>query len=286
VFDLRYHVASLAAVFVALIIGIVVGVGLADTGVTKKADLKKVQLERDNWKKAAADANARVAELNKTDEGFDEAYPAVMQDKLLGKRVAVLFVGPIDGGINKAIDTTLTDAGAGQAARIVSLSVPVNAQGLDNILFNKGPQFVKYFGNDKLESLGSALGAEFATGGQTPLWKALGRELVGERHGNTRQRVDAVVVARTVKPQQGDTARFLSGLYSGLASAGVPAVGVEKSDTKTSAVDIYRDGGLSSVDDVDLSTGRVALALLLAGGTPGKYGTAKDADAVLPRLGD
>ena len=43
-FDLRYHVASLVAVFVALIVGILVGVGLAGSGVTKKADLKAAQL--------------------------------------------------------------------------------------------------------------------------------------------------------------------------------------------------------------------------------------------------
>ena len=35
-FDLRYHVASLAAVFIALIIGILVGVGIADRGLLDK----------------------------------------------------------------------------------------------------------------------------------------------------------------------------------------------------------------------------------------------------------
>jgi Copper transport outer membrane protein, MctB len=35
-FDLRYHVASLAAVFLALVIGILVGVGIADRGLVDK----------------------------------------------------------------------------------------------------------------------------------------------------------------------------------------------------------------------------------------------------------
>ena len=35
-FDLRYHVASLAAVFLALIIGILVGVGISDRGYLDK----------------------------------------------------------------------------------------------------------------------------------------------------------------------------------------------------------------------------------------------------------
>src|SRR6266581_2139053 len=36
-FDLRYHVASLAAVFLALIIGILVGVGISDRGYVDRA---------------------------------------------------------------------------------------------------------------------------------------------------------------------------------------------------------------------------------------------------------
>ena len=40
-FDLRYHVASLTAVFVALVIGILVGVGLSGKGFVNDA-------ERDN----------------------------------------------------------------------------------------------------------------------------------------------------------------------------------------------------------------------------------------------
>ena len=285
-FDLRYHVASLAAVFVALIVGILVGVGLAGSGVTNKADLQAAHFQRD---RARADANTykqQRDQLQRAADAFDLAYPAVMSDLLVGKRFAVLFVGHVDGGINQAIEQTLLDAGAEPVVRVISLSVPVNAQNLDNVLFDKGPQFVKYVGNDKLESLGNALGSEFATEGPTPLWKALGKQLIGERSGNLRERVDGVVVARTVKPQQGDTARFLEGIYKGVAAPGIPAVGVENSDTKLSetAVPVYRDHGLSAVDDIDLTTGRAALALLLAGAAPGKYGTADGADAILPKL--
>jgi hypothetical protein len=281
-FDLRYHVASLAAVFVALIVGILVGVGLAGSGVTNKADLRAARFQRDQAQARADAEKAQLDQQAKTQKAFELAYPAVMHDLLAGKQFAVLFVGPTDGGVDQAIERTLTDAAAAPSPRVISLTVPVNAQNLDNALSNKGPQFVKYVGNDKLESLGSALGSEFATGGQTPLWKTLGKQLIGERVGNLRQRIDGVIVARTVKPQQGDTFHFLHGFYSGLASAGIPAVGVETSNAKWPAVNVFSDRGLSSVDDIELTTGRVALARLLAGAPSGKYGTADDADAVLP----
>ena len=38
-FDLRYHVASLAAVFLALVIGILLGVGISGRGLVDKSEL-------------------------------------------------------------------------------------------------------------------------------------------------------------------------------------------------------------------------------------------------------
>lgn len=280
-FDLRYHVASLVAVFVALIVGILVGVGLAGSGVNK-TDLSLAQAQRNKAQSDAAQAQTQVSQLQKTQKAFQLAYPAVMRNLLADRHIGVLYIGSVDSGVNKSIMDTLQDAGAGPATRVLSLSVPVDPQNVDTVLFGKGPKFVRYVGNDKLESLGNALGTEFTAGGQTPLWKALGRQLITERTGNARLPVDGVVVVRTAKPQQGDTMRFLRGLYSGLATTGIPVVGVENSNTKLSAVKVFHARGFSAVDDMDEMTGRAALALLLAGAQSGTYGTGDDADAILP----
>jgi Copper transport outer membrane protein, MctB len=281
-FDLRYHVASLVAVFVALIVGILVGVGLAGSGVTKKADLRAAQLQRDDARADAQRYKQQRDQAQKLAGAFGLAYPQLMTGLLADKRIGVLYVGSMDSGINQAIGETLQDGGTEPATRVVSVSVPVNPQNVDTALFDKGAKFVKYAGDDKLETLGNALGQEFAAGGQTPLWKTLGRELISEHLGNTRVPLDGIVVVRTVKPQQGNTMRFLRGLYSGLASAGIPAVGVENTGTKQTAVKVFRARGLSAVDDVDQMTGRAALAFLLAGAAPGTYGTGSNADAILP----
>jgi hypothetical protein len=257
-------------------------VGLSGSGVTKESDLKLARAQRDQ---AQADAQAYKEQLNevrKSAGAFSRVYPTVMHDALVGKRIALVFVGPVDGGIASAVDTALTDAGTRPAIRTVSLNVPVDAESLDRALAAGGPQLEKYVGADKLAALGAELGNEFVRGGDTPLWKALGNQLIGERLGNARQRADGVVVVRTAKPQAGDTARFLRGLYGGLASADAPAVGVEETGTTPSAVSTFADRGLSSVDDVEFDTGRAALALLLAGARPGHYGVRDDADAILP----
>jgi len=282
-FDLRYHVASLAAVFVALIIGILVGVGLAGSGVNQ-ADLQLARAQNDDLQKSLASAQAQIKQLKQTQDAFQQGYPALMASRLADKQIAVLFVGPVDAGIESNIEQTLQDAGAPPPLRLRAVDVPIDPVSLDSLLSAR-PTLTQYIGDDKLTALGRELGAEFAHGEATPLWNVLGPRLVEEKRGSAKPPADGIVVVRTVKPQQGVTAQFLSGLFTGLSSAGIPAVGVEKSDTTPSAIPVYRDRGLSGVDDIDLATGRAALALLLDGAATGHYGTADDADAVLPAFG-
>jgi hypothetical protein len=280
-FDLRYHVASLAAVFVALIVGILVGVGLSGSGVTNKAELESARLKNKNLQKDLRSAQAQIKQLNQAQDAFQQGYPAMLAGRLAGKRIAVLFIGRVDGGISSAIEQTLMDGGAPQVLRLRAVDVPINPDDLDSLL-GKRAALKKYVGDDQLTALGRGMGQEFVQGGATPLWNVLGSKLVEEKNGQSRPSADGVVVVRTVKPQQGVTAPFLTGLFEGLASSGVPTVGVEKSGSTVSAVSVYRDRGLSAVDDIDLVAGRAALGLLLAGASTGHYGTADDADAVVP----
>jgi Copper transport outer membrane protein, MctB len=286
-FDLRYHVASLAAVFFALVIGILVGVALASHGL---GNTERKRLER-----AVDDANARVVRAEDkvgtlTDEGradsafVDKAYDAVMTDRLQGKKIAVLFIGSVDGGVLKAINRTLSDAGAAQPLRLRAVTVPLDDGAIQGVLDGR-PQLASYAGPDKLGDLGHELADEFVLGGDTPVWDALENHLVEVRNGSMRRPADGVIVVRTAKPQMGGTARFLHGLYAGLADRPIAIVGTEASDWKPSTVQDLRRYKISTVDDVDRPVGRVALALLLSDAPDGAYGTKPTAkDGVLPEI--
>ena len=65
----------------------------------------------------------------------------------------------------------------------------------------------------------------------------------------------------------------------------MPAVGVEVRGTFPSAVQTYKHFGLSSVDDLDLRVGQVALAVLLSpDGVSGHYGLQDVDDAIVPKI--
>jgi hypothetical protein len=283
-FDLRYHVASLAAVFLALIIGILVGVGIADRGLVDKFN-KSLLEQRVAHLRSQLDQVSKRNEVSARQQAaaqsyINETYPVLVRNRLKGHRVAVVFVGKVDSGLSSAIEAALNDSGAVQIRRR-ALKVPVDDKQLDAKLSTQ-PADQQYVGKSKLDELGRALAAELIAGGDTPLWNTLSDSLVEEQAGGGKQPVDGVIVARTVPPQRDGTSRFLFGVYQGLNSGGVPAVGIEASDAPSSAVPIFKSAGLSSVDDVDTSAGRLALVLLLAGSPSGQYGFKKTANDALP----
>lgn len=285
-FDLRYHVASLAAVFLALIIGILVGVGISDRGLVDSAKTKFLQDELASLQKRldqqATQSTDRSRQREAAQTFVNETYPTLVRNRLKNKQIAVVFIGSVTGGLPSAVGQTLADSGA-QQLRLRALKVPFDVRQVEAALKNQ-PAAAGLRGTANLESLGQALGQELATGGDTPLWNSLSESLAEEQVGGGRARADGVVVVRTAPPQHGAAARFLLGVYEGLASGDVPAIGVEGSDDP-SATGIYRRSGLSSVDDLDTKVGRLALVWLLQGASPGQYGMRKTAgDGQLPPM--
>ncbi|MFN2468078.1 MAG: copper transporter [Gaiellaceae bacterium] len=284
-FDLRYHVASLAAVFLALIVGILVGVGIASQDVVAKSERDLLRKDKAALEQRLDRAEGRIVALTRSQstgrDFIDGTYRALMANRLRGRQVALVFVGSVDAKLRAAVQEALRDGGGPGLFRLRALKVPVDVRAIRKQLASR-PALVRYAGERNLAELGTSLAVEFVLGGATPLWNALETTLVEERSGNEALAADAVVVVRTAGPQQRATARFLRGFYTGLASPGFPVVGVEDSSEEVSAVETYRRRGISSVDDVDTAPGRLALAVLLAGGRPGRYGVKPTADALLP----
>jgi hypothetical protein len=297
----RYHVASLAAVFLALAVGILLGVAISGklSDAEESLQQEKIRdLEQDlrNEQSSADSAEERGAAAERL---VEDAYPVLMEQRLEDRRVAVIFLGPVDRSILSAVERTLTDADGGRPARTIGLEVPVDPVDLQDTLAGD-EQLAAYASEDgDFGDLGRELGRELVVGGDTVLWNALQSTLVEERSGALSEEVDAVVVRHSWTPPdpQGDsdageeaarvrsTSSLLDGIVGGLDSFGIPVVGVAGSDDPQDLLELYRDEGVSSVDDVDTVAGRLALAVLLAGGEPGHYGLKDTAtDGVVPPI--
>jgi hypothetical protein len=296
-FDFRYHLVSLAAVFIALAVGILLGAAISGKLGDAEDALMKDRLASVNDQLAQEQARSDLVEQRSdaAQELLSGAYPSLMDGKLDGKGYTVLFLGPVDGGVRSAVERTLSDAGAGSPVRLVALDTPIDPDELDAKL-NGDDQLARYAqsGGD-FGDLGEALGRDLVQGDGTPLWTSLSSSLIEERSGTTSSPVDGAVVVQTWQPPEteGDadeksktdaTQSLFEGLVRGLEGSGVPVVGVQTTSAEDDLA-LFRQQGVSSVDDVDALAGRLALALLLAGGQPGQYGVKDSAtDGVAPPI--
>jgi hypothetical protein len=297
VFDFRYHVASLAAVLLALAVGVLLGVAISGkVSDTQEAAERAVNeqlrrdLENEREQAAAARERGRAAE-----ELVEKAYPALMEGRLAGKRFALLFLGGVEADVRSAVARTLSEADSESPLRLTALELPIEPAALDEFLAGRS-ELASYSGDDDFGDLGRDLGRELIDG-KTELWRAVSSELVEERSGTSGVPVDGAVVVRSwtlavdsdgAKEDErlASTETLIDGVIDGLASTGLPVVGVEEADIPLdeSAIGLYRERGISSVDDVDTTAGRLALALLLAGGEAGHYGVKESASAVAPPI--
>ena len=293
-FDLRYHLASLAAVFIALAVGVLLGVAIS--GKLSAADNAIAHDRIDQLNEQLKQASARADIIGRRNDAAERlleiSYPSLMEDRLRGDGVGVLFVGPVDGTVRSAVERTLSDAGSGSPVRLLALDTPLDASELDSAL--NGDQSLAHYASsgDDFGDLGNQLGNEFVEGDGTATWGTLSGTLVQERSGDTTAPLDGVVVVRSWEPPENQTAAqeqqsratdsLVDGVINGLQESGVPVVGVETTTAPDSAIDAFRRQGVSSVDDIETLAGRVALALLLAGGEPGHYGVKDSATDVAP----
>lgn len=296
-FDFRYHLVSLAAVFIALAVGILLGaaisgkLGDAENALVK--DQVKSMSDQLTQERNRSDIIERRSEA--AQELLSDAYPALMANRLAGKGFAVLFLGPVDGSVRSALERALADSDAGSPVRLIALDTPVDPQELDSAL--QGDELLAQYveGGDDFGALGEALGGDLIEGDGTPLWTALSSRLIEERSGTTSTPVDGVIVVQTwhEPDSAGDadqqrrtraTESLFEGLMRGLENTSLPVVGVQTTDAEGDLA-LFRQQGVSSVDDVDTLAGRLALALLLQGAQPGHYGVKDSAtDGVAPPI--
>lgn len=279
-FDFRYHALSLAAVFLALVVGLLLGVAIGDRELVSSArqdlrnslrsDVRRANEERD-------DAKARVGELERAGQA---AYPILTGGQLRGRRIALVLLGDDDEApdlVRDALEPTGADLSVVAAVREdVDLgALAARATGTRYAALRGDP--------DLLDDLGRRIGVQMVLGGQlvNRVRSALYKSVSGSFGG-----IDGVIVLRSGdKPQDEQAAKRLAQLHDGVArglvDSGVKVVGAQRRSSEPSQIGWFRDRDLSTVDNVDELSGRAALVFVLAG-AEGAFGRGDGAQALLP----
>lgn len=284
-YSARYHVASLAAIFLALGVGILIGTGLGKnviSGTTKRLE-QSLRGDLDSARSQAADLRDQL----RREQQFSAAvYPALTDSALRSGRIAVIALGGLDSSLKSDLERVLGQQNQ-TGAYIRELAVvrePADVPALNGAL--RGTRFhpLKRTSAD-LEAFGRHAAHAIVFGG--PFFKRTSGALLSLRSGKP-QRIDAVIVVRSAPTDLGPkntsaTGGLEAGVLDGLMRTGVPVVGVERSDADPSSVGLYRAHGLATVDDLDQTAGAVSLVYALRG-AKGSFGTGDEATRLIPPL--
>jgi hypothetical protein len=281
-YSARYHATSLIAVFIALAVGILVGAEFGGNALNNtRKDLEHSLVG--NLKDERSRADELNADLNRSDEFAERVYPALVRNRLQGKRYAILALGGLPSPVTDEVEEALGPTGG----RLVGVGVvrePVDVNGLAEDLAKT--RFTDLQTNsDALTELGTGLGRQLVRGGELP--DVVRGHLFSRASGNFGG-LDGVIVVRDQPEDMGTVQREKTGqleaaLMSGATATRRPAVGVETSSDDSSSISFFQSNGLASVDDVDLTAGKLATVFALLG-ADGSFGVKSSADQLLPDL--
>jgi len=278
----RYHIASLAAVFLALAVGILIGAEFGDDIVSSTRRNLEQSLTG-NLADAREQADELAAELGDSNEFGERIYPVLVRDKLPARRIGVLALGDLPGDVSAAVEDALEPTGA----RLVAVGVVREPPDLESLAAELSrTRFADIGGNDDtVQALGTGLGRQLVIGGD--LLERL-RSQVFSRASGQFGSIDGLIVVREQpddleSEERSAAGRFETGLIEGVEATRTTTVGVETTDADPSSVSFFESRNIATVDDVDLIAGRVAMVFALLG-AKGSFGVKDTADRLLPDL--
>ncbi|OZF31133.1 channel-forming protein [Rhodococcus sp. 14-2483-1-1] len=306
--SLRQHAISLAAVFVALAIGIVLGSGLLSSGLVSGLRDDKTGLE--NQVDDLQSTNNQLGEQLNSADGFDAAVSGrVLRDTLVDRSVVVITTPDADPGDVDGVTRSIGASGATVTGRVSLTDAFVSAANGDDLrtrLTNVIPAGVQLRTGavDQGSLAGDLLGSVLLLNAQTAQPQSTPEELslaletlrsggfIAYDNGAVAPAQLAVVVTGSGSSNVEDgnrgaiVARFAGALDSrgaGAVLAGRSAAAEGNESIAVVRADSALSSSLSTVDNVDREAGRITTVLALAeqlDGASGRYGTGANANAV------
>ncbi len=289
--NLRFHIVSLVAVFLALAIGIAVGATVVDQGLVSQSQRRIASLDRTLQDRAAA-----ITDLKK-DKAVLETFGEQSEDRMVSDRLlakSVLFVtdGAIDDDRTAELANTLRSSGArvlgtlaiGPALDLSAPDVLERARVAVGATSTR-PDTVRFLVGQRIIG---AIGRPFDVESLQPLVAA---GLIEQRSTSDGSFPDVIPIGTRVVFLRGESSPVeVTDVASWIGRLAVMAPVVVVGRNEDPLVGQVRKvaalaARVSTIDDVDGRAGRVGTVYALedlGGGRVGHYGLADDAERLIP----
>ena len=290
--NLRFHIVSLVAVFLALAIGIAVGATVVDQGLVSQSQRRISALDKTLQDRAAS------IKMLRSDQSRAEKFAAEAEPRMVRARLAatpVLFVS--DGQLSDAGLNSLVATLRASGARLVGVIDVANAIGIDSKVALERARAALGGASTRSETIRFLVRQRVIGAIAQPLVVEPLEPLVKAGFQQTKgidgvDRLEIVPIGTRVifldRSVAADRAVVVAGLLRELAVAKVPTLVL--GETTSSVIQLVRTESslgslLSTVDGPTTIAGRVAVVYALEDlgrGLVGHYGLGADTDRLIP----
>ncbi len=259
--DLRYHLISLISVFLALAVGVLLGVAMADGGVVTqglRGQIEDVRERLDDQDKEIVERNEEIATLTERaqeEQAVTERMSQVMISETLTNLNVAIVAGPFaDADTTQSVQSAFDDAGA-ESITLSTLDEPDSTEVTDP---EADPEAL--FLDEAMEILSE-------DGAGTPDIVVF----IGGRDGAPKGETYNTGL---------DTAE--TAIFETWIEAGVKVIAAEPSTAESTEIPLFLDVGIPSVDYAERPAGHAALVRLAVTESNGAYGTKDSASEIFP----
>lgn len=292
IIDLKYHIASIVAVFLALGIGIFVGSALIGQDVNDvivhqqnkmfddlKQNLDKLRIDN---KTVREEANSYKSSLELEREFQKAILPGLVTGKLQGKKIAVIETN--NSGLHSEWIETLKAAGA----NITSITTVLDGFDLSDEIKKKAVATKLMIDDASKKTVAVAVSGEMAAaihhGQNIENLRYFENQGMLKISGEYGVPVDCIIIAGGSNQELSERCELIDlPVIKYFLKNKVPVSGVEPSDVKFSYMKQYQKFDINTVDNIDLVPGQLSLVMALSGQT-GNYGIKNTAHQLIPVL--
>ncbi len=285
--NMKYYIVTIGAIFIALGIGMLVGFNLNyDQEMSKQqaniiSDLDK-KFENLKTKNDTLEENlAKVTEeYNKSIEFIDANFDKILVNELLDKNIGIISTNQSED-YTKEIEETISKANGNIAFNIAIKNTIYDEKKLQQASTKLGLEIKD--ANDIVTYIVDSLNSSDA---KIKLSSLEELELIKVNSiNNEYMSYDSVVMAggSDSKDSKNDFEKIDKSLISKLKEENKTVIGVQKSTTTNSYVELYSNEKISTVDNIENKSGKLAMVMLLKDtNILGNYGILDTAQSVLP----
>lgn len=288
--DIRHHVYSLAAVFLALALGMLIGSSFTAHSPSGSAGRRTIQryesdmsLLKGEIVKVARGSAEKETALKACREYCAAVMPMAISNKLNWHNVAIVQTGNYDeltGSVKKALEM----AGAQIISTVdIGDTFPFGDDAkISQLLVNHGLGSTSDPKSDR-DKLFRILANTICTGKYTYLVSTLEESKVAMFSGSCDQACKMVVLIGGAAAESKNLSRTVDAqLLAQFEKLGITVVGCETFDAASSYIPAWHKAGIATVDNADDAMGQTCLIYALNGETA-NFGIKKTSDRLIPK---